>query len=172
MKQTGITIEHSARIDWFKKITSFRYRFIIYSGTSMLGSAKGLAKFVHFNEVSLPWGSFPKILLFRVPTLFWAKNSRTFQGLSRTRFPFSKDFILCKKGPWVYVFFSSTTAWAILSWRSFILGTSGSGLDKVSTEIQGLSNQLQFSRTFNALNVFYFHFKDFQGAWKPWLLLG
>ena len=62
------------------------------------------------------------------------------QGLSRTHFPLFKDSIQCKKEPWVYVFFSSTTTWAILSWRSFILGTWESGLDKLSTEIQGLSS--------------------------------
>ena len=76
----------------------------------------------------------------RVRTLFWTKTSRTFQGLSRTHFAFFKDSIQCKKEIWVYVFFSSTTTWAILSWRSFILGTWESGLDKVSTEIQGLSS--------------------------------
>ena len=71
-----------------------------------------------------------------VRTLFEQK----IQGPSRTHFPFFKDSIQCKKEPWVYVFFSSTTTWAILSWRSFILGTWESGLDKVSTEIQGLSS--------------------------------
>ena len=64
----------------------------------------------------------------------------SFPGLSRTHFTFFKDSIQCKKEPWVYVFFSSTTTWAILSWRSFILVTFESGLDKVSTEIQGLSS--------------------------------
>ena len=81
---------------------------------------------------------------YRVRTLFSTKTSRTFQRLLRTHFPFFKDSIQCKKEPWVYVFFSSTTTWAILSWRSFILGTWESGLDRVSTEIQGLS-----STTFN-----------------------
>ena len=76
----------------------------------------------------------------RVCTLFWTKTSRTFQGLSRTHFAFFKDSIKCKKEIWVYVFFSSTTTWAILSWRSFILGTWEFGLDKVSTEIQELSS--------------------------------
>ena len=71
---------------------------------------------------------------------FEQKTSRTFQGLSRTHFAFFKDSIQCKKEIWVYVFFSSTTTWAILSWRSFILGTWESGLDKVTTEIQGLSS--------------------------------
>ena len=85
----------------------------------------------------LPSGSFSKwVLQGSYP--FWTKTSRTFQGLLRTHFPFFKDSIQCKKEPWVYVFFSSTTTWAILSWRSFILGTWESGLDRVSTEIQGL----------------------------------
>ena len=88
----------------------------------------------------------------RVRTLFWTKTSRTLQGLSRTHFAFFKDSIKCKKEIWVYVFFSSTTTWAILSWRSFILGTWESGLDKVSTEIQGLS-----STDYN-----------FQGLSRPW----
>ena len=44
---------------------------------------------------------------------FAQKNSRTFQGLSRTYFPFFKDSIQCKKEP------CSSTTWAILSQRSF-----------------------------------------------------
>ena len=57
-----------------------------------------------------------KIMSFyRVRNIFWTKNSSTFQGhishFSRT--PFS-----AKKGPWVYVFFSSSTTWVILSPRS------------------------------------------------------
>ena len=55
----------------------------------------------------------------KVRTLFWPKKSRTFQGLSRTHFPFFEDSIQCKEEPWVYVFFSSSRTWAILSWRSF-----------------------------------------------------
>ena len=89
---------------------------------------------------------------YSVRTLFWTKTSRTFQGLSRTHFAFFKDSVQCKKEIWVYVFFSSTTKWAILSWRSFILGTWESGLDKVSTEIEGLS-----STDYN-----------FQGLSRPW----
>ena len=64
-----------------------------------------------------------------VRTLFWTKTSRTFQRLPRTHFPFFKDSVQCKKEIWVYVFFSSTTTWAILSWKSFILGTWEFGLD-------------------------------------------
>ena len=60
-----------------------------------------------------------KIMSFyRVRNLFWTKNSSPFQGLSRTHFPFFKDSIQCKRGPWVYVFFSSSTTWVILSLRS------------------------------------------------------
>ena len=82
-------------------------------------------------------------LLTYIKILCWLSQTsgsflfKNFQGhishFSRT--PFSG-----KKEPWVYVLFSSTTTWAILSWRSFILGTWESGLDKVSTEIQGLSS--------------------------------
>ena len=102
----------------------------------------------------------------RVRTLFWTKTSRTFQGLSRTHLPFFKDSIQCRKGPWLYVFFSSTTAWAILSWRSFILGTWESGLDKVSTEIQGLSST---DCNFQGLSrpwTFYFKFQGLSRTFK------
>ena len=103
---------------------------------------------------------------YRVRTLFWTKTSRTFQGLLRTHFPFFKDSIQCKKEPWVYVFFSSTTTWAILSWRSFILGTWESGLDKVSTEIQGLSST---DCNFQGLSrpwTFYFKFQGLSRTFK------
>ena len=55
----------------------------------------------------------------RVRTLFWTKNSRTFQGLSRTHFPFCKDSIQRKIEPWVHILFSSSTTWVISSRRSF-----------------------------------------------------
>ena len=71
--------------------------------------------------------------------------NKNFKDCSRTfkdtfRIFQGQDSIQCKKEIWVYVFFSSTTTWAILSWRSFILGTWEFGLDKVSTEIQWLSS--------------------------------
>ena len=106
------------------------------------------------------------VSLDRVRTLFWTKTSKTFQGLSRTHFPFFKDSIQCTKEPWVYVFFSSTTTWAILSWRSFILGTWESGLDKVSTEIQGLSST---DCNFQGLSrpwTFYFKFQGLSRTFK------
>ena len=94
--------------------------------------------------------------LFRVHTLFWTKNSQTFQGLSRTDFPFLKDLIQCKKEPWVCLF------WSFPNMSNFILkvflhlllfGTwESEGLDKVSTKIRGLfSTDCNFqglSRTF------------------------
>ena len=122
------------------------------------------------------WAIIFQLLLYRVRTLFWTKTSRTLQGLSRTHFAFFKDSIQCKKEIWVYVFFSSTTTWAILSWRSFILGTWESGLDKVSTEIQGLSSTDYNLQGLSRPWTFYFKFqglsrtfKDFQGACEPWL---
>ena len=118
---------------------------------------------------------------YRVRTLFWTKRwntashvwyitSRTFQGLSRTHFAFFKDSIQCKKEIWVYVFFSSTTTWAILSWRSFILGTWESGLDKVSTEIQGLPST---DCNFQGLSrpwTFYFKFQGLSRCVRTLLL--
>ena len=103
---------------------------------------------------------------FRVRTLFWTKTSRTFQGLSRTHFAFFKDSIQCKKEIWVYVFFSSTTTWAILSWRSFILGTWESGLDKVSTEIQGLSSTDYNFQGLSRPWTFYFKFQGLSRTFK------
>ena len=55
----------------------------------------------------------------RVRTRFWPKKPSVFQGHSGTHFQFFKDSIQCKKEPWVYVFFSSSPTWAILSERSF-----------------------------------------------------
>ena len=101
-----------------------------------------------------------------VRTLFWTKTSRTFQRLPRTHFPFFKDSVQCKKEIWVYVFFSSTTTWAILSWKSFILGTWEFGLDKVSTEIQRLSST---DCNFQGLSrpwTFYFKFQGLSRSFK------
>ena len=103
---------------------------------------------------------------YSVRTLFWTKTSRTFQGLSRTHFAFFKDSIQCKKEIWVYVFFSSTTTWAILSWRSFILGTWESGLDKVSTEIQGLSSTDYNFQGLSRPWTFYFKFQGLSRTFK------
>ena len=89
------------------------------------------------NKVSVVWEILKKSekqsLYIRV--LFWTKNSRTFQGLSRTHFPFFKDSFQCKLSNQVFavgvkradsrnlslesVFFSSSKTWAILFWMSF-----------------------------------------------------
>ena len=111
------------------------------------------------------------VTLDRVCTLFWTKTSRTFQGLSRTHFPFSKDSIQCRKEPWVYIFLSSTTAWAILSWSSFISGTWESGLDKVSTEIQGLSSTDYNFQGLSRPWTFYFKFQGFSRCVRTLLLI-
>ena len=52
---------------------------------------------------------------------FEQKNSRTFQGLLRTHFPFFQDSIQCKKEPWGLCLFLVLpgTIWEILSRRSF-----------------------------------------------------
>ena len=65
------------------------------------------------------------------------------KDFSRTLFPFFKDSNQCEKEPWVYVFF------VVRQHEKFYpeglsvfapLGTWESGLDKVSTEIRGLSS--------------------------------
>ena len=123
----------------------------------------------HPNCIKEAHGLFTAILLrsvHRVRTLFWTKTSRTLQGLSRTHFAFFKDSIQCKKEIWVYVFFSSTTTWAILSWRSFILGTWESGLDIVSTEIQGLSSTDYNFQGLSRPWTFYFKFQGLSRTFK------
>ena len=111
------------------------------------------------NLVKYPkWGAF-------VNTGFVPFSEQKFQGLFRTfgdTFPISQGSIQCNKEPQVYVFFSSSTR-AILSWRSFRVV----GLDKVTTESQGLSRT---DRNFQGLSrpwIFIFKFKDFQGAREP-----
>ena len=93
---------------------------------------------------------------------FLDKNVKDFQGhishFSRT--PFSSEKSLES------VFFSSTTAWAILSWRSFILGTWEAGLDKVSTEIQGLSSTDWNFQGLSRPWTFYFKFKGLSRTFK------
>ena len=90
----------------------------------------------------------------RVRTPFWTKNSRTFpRTLKDTFFIFQGLHSMLKK-PWVYVFFSSSTTWAILSWRSFCVRVVQSKHRNSRTS----QHRLQFSRTF----------KDFQGACEPW----
>ena len=103
----------------------------------------------------------------RVHTLFWTKNSRTFQGLSRTNFPFFKHSIQHQKEPRVYDIFSSSTTWANLSWRSFCVCSFSFGLDKVSIKIQGLASTDSNSQRLSRPWIFILKFKDFQGACEP-----
>ena len=84
----------------------------------------------------------------KVRTLFWPKKSRTFQGLSRTPFPFFKDSIQCKEEPWIYVFFSSSRT----CMSNFIL--------KVFLCLLGWIKLAPKFKDFPALTAI---FKDFQG---------
>ena len=103
----------------------------------------------------------------RVGTLFLTINSRTFEGHSRLHFPFFKDSIQCKNELWVYVFFSSSITWVILSRGSFCVCSFLFGfllkLWRYNWNWRTFHHRLQFSRTFNALN-FYFKIdtKNFQ----------
>ena len=81
------------------------------------------------------------------------------QGLFKNTFPvFPKDNVQCKKEPWVCLF------WFFHNMSNFILkvflcllllGTWESRLDKVSTEIQGLSSTDC----------------NFKGLWRPWIFI-
>ena len=61
---------------------------------------------------------------------------------------------------------SSTTTWAILSWRSFILGTWESGWDKVGIEIQGLSSTYCNFQRLSRPWTFYFKFQGLSRTFK------
>ena len=65
----------------------------------------------HSLNINFLWIFFMNLILMSL--------RRTFQGLSRAHFPLLKDSIQCEKQPWVYVFFTSSTTWVILSWMSF-----------------------------------------------------
>ena len=113
------------------------------------------------------------LLVVKVHTLFWTKNSRTFQGLSRTHFPFFKDSIQCKKEPWVYVFSSSSTTWVILSQKSFCVCSFFFGvllkLYSWHWNSRTFQHRLQLSRTFKALN-FYFKIQGLSRCVRTLLL--
>ena len=130
----------------FILMTTLFYKALLLQGEIWCWSLLGLKQ-----------GSYP----------FLNKNFKDFSRMFKdTHFLFFKDSIQCKKEIWVYVFFSSTTTWAILSWRSFILGTWESGLDKVSTEIQGLSSN---DCNFQGLSrpwTFYFKFQGLSTTFK------
>ena len=100
---------------------------------------------------------------YRVHTLFWTKNSRSFQGhISH----FFKDSVQCKKEPYVclFWFFHNMSKFILKVFLCLLLlGTWESRLDKVSTEIQGLSNtDCNFKRLWRPW-IFIFKFKHFQG---------
>ena len=107
----------------------------------------------------------------RVRTLFRTKNSRNFQGLSRTHFPFFKDSIWCKKEPWVslFCFFHNMSNFTLIGlsvsapfrhlkctlapkFKDFPAPTA------IFKDFQGPEFLFWNSRTF----------KNFQGACKPW----
>ena len=108
----------------------------------------------------------PNWTIHSVRALFWTKNSRTFQGpilFSRTPFSTKKSresmpFLVLPQHEQLYREGLSVFA---------PLGTWESGLDKISTEIQGLSST---DCNFHGLSkpwIFILKFKDFQGACEP-----
>ena len=107
--------------------------------------------------------------ILRVHILFWTKNLRTFQGLSRTHFPyFSRSPFNAKMNLEYYVFFwflHNTTNFILKVFLCLILvGTWESGLDKVSTEIQELSSNNCNFQGFSRPRIFILKFTDFQGV--------
>ena len=87
-----------------------------------------------------------------VRTLFWRKNSRTFQG----HFPIFKGLHSVQKRALSLCVFIKVLPQHEQSWRSWCLllvGIWESGFDKVSTEIRG--NSITDS--------------NFQRLWRPWI---
>ena len=90
---------------------------------------------------------------YKVRTLFWTKNSRTFKDT----YTIFQALYLVKKEPWVCLFqlFHIITAGAILSWRSFCI-CSFKALQNclvwnnvsMHRNHRNFQHQLQFSRTF------------------------
>ena len=97
--------------------------------------------------------------------------NKKIQGLSRAHFPLFKDSIQCKKQPWVYVFFISSTTWVIYPKCLSVFAPFSLEFYlnyKVSIEIQELSRT---NCNFQGLLrpwIFNLKFKDFQGACKTW----
>ena len=71
----------------------------------------------------------------------------------------------------MYVFFTSSTTWVILSLMSFCVCSFLFGVHyKVSIEIQGLSSSNCNFQGILGPWIFNLKFKDFQGACEPWKL--
>ena len=104
----------------------------------------------------------------RVCTLFWTENSRTFQGLSRTPFSAKKSL--------KSVFFSSSTTWAISSWRSFCVcpfyAIENLGLIKLAPKFKDFPALTEIFKNFSRPWIFILKskdFKDLKGACEPWI---
>ena len=90
----------------------------------------------------------------------WNKTFEDFQGhISH----FSRNPFSAKKSLESYPFLVLPQTWAVLSWRSFILGTWKSGLDKVGKEIQGISSTNCNLQGHSMPWIFILNFKHFQG---------
>ena len=125
-------------------------------------SIKTLKTLARFSKIFSPC-SLPSITQCSYP-LF----NKQFKDCSRTHFPFFKDSIQCKKEPWVYSFFGSSTTWVILSGGSFCVCSFFFGVQlnyKISTEIQGPSGT---DSNFQGLSWPWIFFNDFQDACKLW----
>ena len=101
----------------------------------------------------------------RVHTLFWTKNSRTFQGqishFSSTPFSTKKSLESMK------FLVLPQHEQNNLSWRSFCVCSFSFGLDKVSIKIQGLASTDCNSQRLSRPWIFILKFKDFRCACEP-----
>ena len=109
------------------------------------------------------------ISIYRVRILFGTKQFKDSSRSSKDTFPIFKDSIQCKKEPWVYVSFSSSTTWVFYT-RPFCVCSFSFKLKfnyKVCVEIQRLSST---NCNFQGLSrpwILVLKFKDFQGVCDP-----
>ena len=111
------------------------------------------------HKMNLFWLIFYQLLPTGFVPFFEQKIHELFKDFQGHIPHFSRTPFSAKKEPWVYVFFSSSTTWVILSRRSFCVYSFFFGvllkLLSYRWNSRTFQHRLQLSRTFKALN-FYF----------------
>ena len=136
----------------------------------------GVFQFTHVQPLPSPhkqcWTRVSRIF-FRVSTLYRVGGGRSARKFRKWctvlsgNWEMTEKYAYCSTVPRNFVQdCSSTTTWAILSWRSFILGTWESGLDKVGTKIQGLSSTYCNFQGLSRPWTFYFKFQGLSRTFK------
>ena len=150
----------------------------LQSWTKVLGHLRfwGVFQFTHVQPLPSPhkqcWTRVSRIF-FQVSTLYRvgggrsARKFRKWWTVLSGNGEMTEKYAYCSTVPRNFVQdCSSTTTWAILSWRSFILGTWESGWDKVGIEIQGLSSTYCNFQRLSRPWTFYFKFQGLSRTFK------